>query len=121
MQTGEFRLHQNFRGNAELDGVEFVEAEDVLIEWRQGQLRDQIETACNAVGVGHDLVVGGGKLRAAGARTGIGVNSGILEGGVGGDVKREERGECASEAVRSEEHTSELQSRQYLVCRLLLE
>src|SRR3712207_9078757 len=36
-------------------------------------------------------------------------------------------GDCASEglrrcsAVRSEEHTSELQSRQYLVCRLLLE
>src|SRR3712207_6994857 len=27
----------------------------------------------------------------------------------------------ADEAVRSEEHTSELQSRQYLVCRLLLE
>src|SRR5947209_8952859 len=27
----------------------------------------------------------------------------------------------ASNAVRSEEHTSELQSRQYLVCRLLLE
>src|SRR5947209_15112531 len=26
-----------------------------------------------------------------------------------------------SDAVRSEEHTSELQSRQYLVCRLLLE
>src|SRR3712207_8998769 len=26
-----------------------------------------------------------------------------------------------NEAVRSEEHTSELQSRQYLVCRLLLE
>src|SRR3712207_7073389 len=26
-----------------------------------------------------------------------------------------------SEAARSEEHTSELQSRQYLVCRLLLE
>src|SRR3712207_7451982 len=26
-----------------------------------------------------------------------------------------------AEAVRSEEHTSELQSRQYLVCRLLLE
>src|SRR3712207_8962144 len=35
-------------------------------------------------------------------------------------------GECswfefAREALRSEEHTSELQSRQYLVCRLLLE
>src|SRR3712207_8050479 len=36
------------------------------------------------------------------------------------------RGRCGAEAVasevlRSEEHTSELQSRQYLVCRLLLE
>src|SRR3712207_7969055 len=29
--------------------------------------------------------------------------------------------ECEIEQVRSEEHTSELQSRQYLVCRLLLE
>src|SRR3712207_7376322 len=28
---------------------------------------------------------------------------------------------CASWRYRSEEHTSELQSRQYLVCRLLLE
>src|SRR3712207_8645640 len=28
---------------------------------------------------------------------------------------------CAAAAQRSEEHTSELQSRQYLVCRLLLE
>src|SRR3712207_8637249 len=31
------------------------------------------------------------------------------------------RGQAAIEAPRSEEHTSELQSRQYLVCRLLLE
>src|SRR3712207_8622267 len=30
-------------------------------------------------------------------------------------------GAIVDEAVRSEEHTSELQSRQYLVCRLLLE
>src|SRR3712207_7545563 len=29
--------------------------------------------------------------------------------------------EQAQRAIRSEEHTSELQSRQYLVCRLLLE
>src|SRR3712207_7660105 len=29
--------------------------------------------------------------------------------------------EAAAAAARSEEHTSELQSRQYLVCRLLLE
>src|SRR3712207_6921627 len=28
---------------------------------------------------------------------------------------------CGSRRIRSEEHTSELQSRQYLVCRLLLE
>src|SRR3712207_7901229 len=28
---------------------------------------------------------------------------------------------CRSSSTRSEEHTSELQSRQYLVCRLLLE
>src|SRR5258707_4255613 len=28
---------------------------------------------------------------------------------------------CVSSSARSEEHTSELQSRQYLVCRLLLE
>src|SRR3712207_8874049 len=38
------------------------------------------------------------------------------ERGVGEDARSELRG-----AVRSEEHTSELQSRQYLVCRLLLE
>src|SRR3712207_7826039 len=38
---------------------------------------------------------------------------------VGGDVERHET--LGAEAVRSEEHTSELQSRQYLVCRLLLE
>src|SRR3712207_6930481 len=31
------------------------------------------------------------------------------------------REEVRHEVVRSEEHTSELQSRQYLVCRLLLE
>src|SRR3712207_7568476 len=32
-----------------------------------------------------------------------------------------ERGQAADPRERSEEHTSELQSRQYLVCRLLLE
>src|SRR3712207_8047605 len=37
-------------------------------------------------------------------------------GGRRGDVRR-----VASRVRRSEEHTSELQSRQYLVCRLLLE
>src|SRR3712207_7171319 len=37
------------------------------------------------------------------------------------DVLLRERRVGAVLAVRSEEHTSELQSRQYLVCRLLLE
>src|SRR3712207_7399695 len=39
------------------------------------------------------------------------------------DLGERERPELVDdrEAVRSEEHTSELQSRQYLVCRLLLE
>src|SRR5258707_5672934 len=36
-----------------------------------------------------------------------------------GQISRD--GETARVEVRSEEHTSELQSRQYLVCRLLLE
>src|SRR3712207_8702382 len=43
-----------------------------------------------------------------------------------GRVERDEqafatRSLCAPRPPRSEEHTSELQSRQYLVCRLLLE
>src|SRR3712207_7765671 len=36
-------------------------------------------------------------------------------------AERRSRSRVAVERVRSEEHTSELQSRQYLVCRLLLE
>src|SRR3712207_7914622 len=40
--------------------------------------------------------------------------------GVDEEESREDAG-AACEALRSEEHTSELQSRQYLVCRLLLE
>src|SRR3712207_8370131 len=37
-----------------------------------------------------------------------------------GDL-RQARREIVEHGIRSEEHTSELQSRQYLVCRLLLE
>src|SRR3712207_7204060 len=36
-------------------------------------------------------------------------------------VRRAPEGHVLAEEPRSEEHTSELQSRQYLVCRLLLE
>src|SRR3712207_7487045 len=42
-------------------------------------------------------------------------------GGQGAAAGRERPRRLASGAHRSEEHTSELQSRQYLVCRLLLE
>src|SRR3712207_7923860 len=35
--------------------------------------------------------------------------------------KEEQAGRLVGQSARSEEHTSELQSRQYLVCRLLLE
>src|SRR3712207_7365978 len=49
--------------------------------------------------------------------TGNGVGVGATVGvGVGVGV-----GAVVGSGVRSEEHTSELQSRQYLVCRLLLE
>src|SRR3712207_8573711 len=40
---------------------------------------------------------------------------------LGGLAERDERVGQQGEHDRSEEHTSELQSRQYLVCRLLLE
>src|SRR3712207_9238323 len=43
-----------------------------------------------------------------------GAGDDVLDGGAGADWIRGNGG-------RSEEHTSELQSRQYLVCRLLLE
>src|SRR5947209_15850856 len=36
-------------------------------------------------------------------------------------LRESESRECRAAGIRSEEHTSELQSRQYLVCRLLLE
>src|SRR3712207_8090412 len=43
------------------------------------------------------------------------------EGHRGTDLDIGERREGVGAGARSEEHTSELQSRQYLVCRLLLE
>src|SRR3712207_7411417 len=47
----------------------------------------------------------------------------LLGAGVGGEVDDEllgAAGDVDEARLRSEEHTSELQSRQYLVCRLLL-
>src|SRR3712207_7214918 len=52
--------------------------------------------------------------------TGAGLVYGAVAAGVAGDPAWCVAGAPAV-CVRSEEHTSELQSRQYLVCRLLLE
>src|SRR3712207_7651633 len=45
----------------------------------------------------------------------------VVDGGLVSDVAADAHGLHAVALGRSEEHTSELQSRQYLVCRLLLE
>src|SRR3712207_8032629 len=45
----------------------------------------------------------------------------VIRAGARGYVTKTISGPDLRDAVRSEEHTSELQSRQYLVCRLLLE
>src|SRR3712207_7023195 len=63
----------------------------------------------------------------AAQEVGQGVGQGTQQVGEGAGQAVQETGEGVGEAVsefgreRSEEHTSELQSRQYLVCRLLLE
>src|SRR3712207_8635831 len=70
-----------------------------------------------AVGQPHrarrDPVRRGGDGRRGGARRGAPPR--------GGDVDRRHARAAPRPGRRSEEHTSELQSRQYLVCRLLLE
>src|SRR5690606_39281559 len=64
----------------------------------------------------HDaLPISPGRAAAAAAGLAVGSAGGIAAGTGGGPI-------CGlSQVVRSEEHTSELQSRENLVCRLLLE
>src|SRR3712207_7459861 len=45
----------------------------------------------------------------------------LFDAATRGDGRSRDDGDSRSRYARSEEHTSELQSRQYLVCRLLLE
>src|SRR3712207_8117333 len=54
-------------------------------------------------------------------RRGCGTSGGTNGGTLPSPVARRYRSYVARRSARSEEHTSELQSRQYLVCRLLLE
>src|SRR3712207_7021937 len=50
-----------------------------------------------------------------------GERHGVAQAGVDGTLAALPGGDDRRMALRSEEHTSELQSRQYIVCRLLLE
>src|SRR3712207_8549027 len=62
---------------------------------------------------------GGGRVASLGVHYGIYCSVGhLLELGV---ERRMDLQTTLVDGLRSEEHTSELQSRQYLVCRLLLE
>src|SRR3712207_7066849 len=66
-------------------------------------------------GAGEPLHVGAGEDAALADDDAVGRNA-------RGELLRDgERGLEGAKVPRSEEHTSELQSRQYLVCRLLLE
>src|SRR2546425_3826705 len=71
-----------------------------------------------------DVVCSGGRdstgIATGAAVVGIGVVTAGAARGVG-VVKRERVGRFSAKTNRSEEHTSELQSLAYLVCRLLLE
>src|SRR3712207_8464633 len=70
-------------------------------------------------GLGHRVQLDGDLLGALGLEDGGRLVAVEAEVGVG-EVVHDDDALLAGE-VRSEEHTSELQSRQYLVCRLLLE
>src|SRR3712207_8781753 len=62
----------------------------------------------------------GGERGAGGGEV---MHRGLVLVGIGscGRPRARKQGEARAPSRRSEEHTSELQSRQYLVCRLLLE
>src|SRR3712207_8409964 len=68
-----------------------------------------------AAGICHRLDVGHRQIRVAGAGSGVVIVNGQCQL-IAAIIGAADRG-----TERSEEHTSELQSRQYLVCRLLLE
>src|SRR3712207_7902020 len=65
---------------------------------------------------GHSIVVSGGRW----ARVPLSFTR-VLQAEIEGDDPMSATVTVTGAAGRSEEHTSELQSRQYLVCRLLLE
>src|SRR5690554_7785449 len=85
----------------------FQQPEAIRVDQLQGQGRSQFRKAAHLLPIHTDLVIG---FLAAGNPNGIGYPAALrdfTEDGAG--------------LLRSEEHTSELQSRPHLVCRLLLE
>src|SRR3712207_7855173 len=69
-----------------------------------------------------ELVGGVGGERALAGEEVVETGGGAVESGPHGvDLRDTAPAAACAEVARSEEHTSELQSRQYLVCRLLLE
>src|SRR3712207_735529 len=62
-----------------------------------------------------------GEARHVGVRLECGIRLENVYVPAGGDIPDRDQNPKFGQKLRSEEHTSELQSRQYLVCRLLLE
>src|SRR3712207_7814095 len=90
--------------NNQIDSA-FFDAAEALGQWMAQHHHTLVYGGCN---LGLMEIIG--QAVHAGGGTTIGVVPRLVE----------QTGRV-SDAVRSEEHTSELQSRQYLVCRLLLE
>src|SRR5258708_26506649 len=103
-----------------------------MVEQQRDEMREAVEINVRRMGgavVGAEAIIYGGG-ESAGVAGGLHVNFGIAdqEGlGRGGAEFAKNRlrakgiGLFCFKAVRSEEHTSELQSPDHLVCRLLLE
>src|SRR3712207_8314809 len=80
------------------------------------QLRRPIAALVTAL-----ALFGGGATMTACQAAGQDQNDGSTDENEPPNVETDDESDPSQDNVRSEEHTSELQSRQYLVCRLLLE
>ena len=97
-----FEEGRDGEGNyGDFDGVEGELADHVIIERREGQVRDGVETVGDADGVGDEVVVGANELRISGARAGVGEGGG-KERAVDGDIEGEQCGERAAETVSAD-------------------
>ena len=81
VETDNVGFEQDF-GWDELDGVEIDQMFDVVVEGRQRQFGHEVDTVGDARSAGDDLVIGADEERVSGARTGVGVDGGVLEGSI---------------------------------------